>query len=334
MTAAVTQEEANLLTVARTAVGLIPPSDVMRLIVTSVSPPQKLGPTARRLLSDTLSRGAVLGLVRHGGWRAEPGGRLWDRYPPLPLAFTPNSVRLLQWLLRTPLGELDVQPLVIHGAFTLAEQVLVTTLLDALRGTGCEGALAKQAAVRESPLAVLAHAAELARAEPLEAVPAFDPQVLALPIEGLRSLLTRSWVAAEKGKHDIDQPATLRRMGDAQGRVLDAFLTAVEAVPTRPLASFLIDAAADWFRVPRTVDDLLRSLSTDAPLRERVDARRHAGAFLRRLERLRAWDQEHRSIRFIDDYYDVAQALVRAWERLGETGFASAAQLVAELDSL
>jgi hypothetical protein len=330
----VSAPEANLLTLARTAVGLIPPADVMRLIVTSVTPPPKLGPTARAALSDTLARGTVLGLARQGGWLNGPGGRGWDRHGPMPLTFTSNTVRLLQWLLRTPLGEAEVTPLTLRGSFTLAEQVLVTLLLDALRGTGCDGALARQAPVRESPLVVLAHAAELARVAPLEALPPFDLKALAGPVDGLRVLLGRSWLAAEKAKRDVDQPAVLYRMGAAQSAVLHAFFGATAEVPLRPLATFLVDAGAAFFTQRRTSDDLVRALPPDAPLRERVEARRSAGAFQRALGHLRTWDQEHRSIRFIDDGYDVAQALVKDWERLGEQGFNAAAQLVTELDAL
>jgi hypothetical protein len=330
----VSASEAHLLTVARTAVGLIPAADVMRLIVTSVTPPPKLGPTARAVLSDTLARGTVLGLARQGAWLNGLGGRGWDRHAPMPLTFTSNTVRLLQWVLRTPLGETDVSPLTLRGNFTLAEQVLVTLLLDALRGTGCDGALARQAPVRESPLVVLAHAAELARVAPLEAIPSFDVQTLAAPIDGLRVLLARSWLAAEKAKRDVDQPAVLHRIGAAQGAVLAAFFEAVAGVDHRPLATFLIDAAVGFFSVRRTPEDLIRAMPSDAPLRERALARRSAGAFVRALAHLRAWDQEHRSIRFIDDGYDVAQFLVKDWERLGEQGFNAAGQLVAELDAL
>jgi hypothetical protein len=84
----------------------------------------------------------------------------------------------------------------------------------------------------------------------------------------------------------------------------------------------------------RKVDDFTRSMSLDAPLRERTDARRRSAALMRALAILRAWDQEHRSVRFIDDGYDLAQRLVADWERLGERGFSKAAELVAELDAI
>lgn len=338
MIASVTQAEANVLTIARTAVGLVPASDVMRLLVTSSEAPTKLGPTARRLLSDTLARGTVLCLARQGGWAPDPGhptaGRLWERSQPPALEFTGNLVRLFQWVLRTPMGEADSAQLSTRGELTVAEAVVATLLLDRLRGTGCEGVLANQQVLRNSPLVVLAHTVELARQGPLDAFDTFDLDALGLPIEALRELLVRSWLAGEKAKKDIDSPAVLNRIGVAQKWVLEAFLKSVEAAHRRELATFLIDVAAAYLQTPRTPDDLIRSMSTDATLRERTEARRAAGALFRVIGTLREWDQQHRSIRFIDDGYDVAQALVRDWERLGERGFSAAAMLVTALDSL
>jgi hypothetical protein len=66
---------------------------------------------------------------------------------------------------------------------------------------------------------------------------------------------------------------------------------------------------------------LAQGLDANAPLRERLKARQAAGALLRAVLHLRTWDSEHRTVRFIDDGYDEAQRLVRAWEALGDAGF-------------
>jgi hypothetical protein len=334
MTATVTRAEANLLTLARTAVGLVPAGDVLRLLATSVPPPTKLGPTAQRVLAETLSRGAVLVLARQGGWQVEAGGRLWERHArPPQLVFTGNIVRLLQWVLKTPLADQDLPPLGTHGPLTLGESLIAASLLDRLRGTGCEGALARQHALRTAPLVVLANVVELARVGPLEA-PSFDAAALGLTIEGIGGLLTRSWVSGELAKREVAEPEVLSRIGAAQEQVLDAFLAAIDKAQARQLANFLVDAAAEWLRTPRTPEDLVRGLSTEAPLRARTEARRRAGAFMRALARLRTWDAEHRGTRFIDDGYDLAQALVARWERLGDAGFNAAARLVEALEAL
>jgi hypothetical protein len=334
MTAAVTRAEANLLTLARVAVGAWSAQDALRLLVSTAQAPEKLGPTARRLLSETLARGTVAGLARRGGWRPERGQRLWQRASLPPLHFTANLVRLFRWMLAHPLGAAEVPPLVLDGALTLAEQAVVTMLLEQLRWTGCETALALQPAIRQAPLVVLAHAAELARAAPLDAVPPLDVAASAVLIEGLRDSLASAWVQGERLKRDQDRPEVLARIGRAQAAVLDAFLGAIDAAGQRQLAGFLVDAAVDWLGRERSAEAYVRGLSRDAPLRDRTEARRQAAAFLRALERLRAWDREHRAVRFIDDGYDLAQRLAKDWERLGEQGFTQAARLVAELDTL
>lgn len=334
MTAAVTQSEAHLLMLARCAVGQVPTVDVLRLLASSVTPPSTLGPTARRLLADTLGRGTVLALARQGGWREGPGGRLWERRPAPALHFSGSMVRLFQWLLRTPLGDPGAAPLALTEPLTLGESVVVTLLLDALRGTGWESVLARQAVVRSSPLVVLAHLGELSRTAPLEPLPHLEVAQLAVAIEGLRGLFKRSWVAAERAKHEVTDPAVLLRMGEAQARVLASYLDAVDVAGQRGLATFLVDAAAEWLDGVTSADDLVRGLSPEAPLRERSAARKAAGALLRALTRLREWDREHRGVRFIDDGYDEAQALVRAWECLGEQRFEQAAAIVRQLDAI
>ena len=334
MTAAVTQSEAQLLLLARSAVGLVPTTDVMRLLTGSVTPPAMLGPTARRLLADTLGRGTVLALARHGGWRQGLGGRAWERHGPPSLRFTGSIVRLFQWLLRTPLGDVDAAPLATRGPLTLGESIVATLLLDQLRDTGWDIVLARQAPLRAAPLVVLAHVTELARQGPLEGPLAFDVVELGVAIDGLGALLSRSWAAGERKKRDMTDAGVLRRIGEAQRAVLDGFLVAVDQAGQRDLGTFLIDAGVEWLRTARSAEELVRSLSHEASLRERSEARKAAGAFLRALGRLREWDQQHRSVRFIDDGYEMAQHLVRDWERLGERGFATAAEFATQLDAL
>ncbi len=334
MTIAVTRSEAYLLTIARVAVGVVPPMDAMRLLVTSVAPPPKLGPTARAALSDTLARGSVSSLAKQGGWLREGPLRLWERHSAPPLAFTGNTVRLFSWVLTTPLAESDAGPLLFKGPLTVAEDFLIALLIDRLRGTGCDALLARQLSIRRLPLTTLAHAALMAREVALDELPEFDVPKVAPFVEGMRSLLSRAWLAAERSKRDLTAPDMLIRLGRAQADVLDAWLAAIDKAGRRDLATFLIDAASHWLIVDRTSEELTRSMSLDAPLRERTDARRRAAAMLRSLARLREWDQEHRSVRFIDDGYALAQRLVADWERLGERGFTKASNLVTELDAI
>jgi hypothetical protein len=334
MSLAVSRAEANLLTVARVAVGVVPAIDAMRLLAVSVTPPQKLGPTARAALADTLSRGTVLSLTRQGGWLPEGEKRLWERHEAVPLHFSGNAVRLLAWMLETPLSGQDAKPLVLEGDLTPAEDFLVALALDRLRGTGCDVLLARQLGVRRAPLSTLTHAAFLAHELPLDEVPALELARHGVFLEGMRVLLARAWLAAERWKRELTAPAELARVGRAQEATLASFFAVLDAGARRELAGFLIDVGLQWLTPDQTALELTRSLTQDAPLRERTEARRRAAATLRALGRLRAWHDEARNVRFIDDGYDAAQRLVADWDRLGEPGFARAAALVAELDAI
>jgi hypothetical protein len=334
MTPAVTRAEANLLTLARVAVGAWPARDVMRLLLSAASSPATLGPTARGLLADTLARGTVAMLARGGGWVRHGGQRLWERAAAPPLHFTANLVRLLQWVLATPLAGVEQPPLALPGELTLAEQAVVVSLLERLRPTGCGAALLRQPHLRRAPLVLLASAADAARLAPLDEAPRFDVAALAPFVEGLRDVLSGAWLAAEAAKQGEPRPEVLAAVGRAQAAVLDAFLAAIDGAGRRELAGFLVDAMARWLSSPPEVDAYGGGLAAMAPLRERLDARRQSAAALRALARLHAWDREHRDTRFIDDGYEVAQRLVKDWERLGEPGFSAAARLVSQLDAL
>lgn len=334
MIAAVTVPEDHLLTLARAAVDEVSPVDLHRLLVTSVEPPGKLGPTSRRLLSQLLSRGLVLALARGGGWRRLQGRRLWERREAPPLAFTGNLVQVLQWMLRTPLGDADVPALTLKAPLTPAEEAVLALLFSRLQGSGCEPAVARQAPLRDSPLCVLAFAGELARHRPLERVPAISVERHGVFLEGLRDVLAAAWLRVERLRPGLERPSVAITIGEAQAAALESFFEVVDRAGRRDLAGFLLDAAAAALEHPLTATEYVASLNQDTPLRDRTQARRAAGALLRGVGRLRAWDAEHRAVRFIDDGYQLAQELVREWERLGNRGFRTAERLAGELEAL
>lgn len=336
MSGLVTTQEASLLTVARSALGLSWSADWSRLLVTSISPPAKLGPTARGVLQDTLARGLVLALARGGGWARGHHGRLWEQTELLPkLEFTGNIIRLLQWVLKTPLAERDVAPLVLEQALTPAEEMFAVLLLQQVKGHAGELSLAGQAPLRASPLVALAHAGSLAKVNALNEVPALRLDDHAVYVAGLRDVLAKSWAADEASKGEIDQPSRLSRLGDAQSAVLTSFLElAGTSLKHRALAGFVIDAAGRWLSTKRSAAGYTAGLTPTSPLRERMEARKAAGALLHATQRLRAWDAQHRSMHFLDDGFELGQALIREWNGFGDAGFRAAALLISELEAL
>lgn len=328
--ARVTHAEANLITLARCVVGSGPGSELTRLLLVSVAPPAKLGPTSTALLEETLARGVGFSLLKEGGWTNEVDGRLWSHDLP-PLKFTANTIRLLQWALKLPLAEPDVATLHFQGALTPSEEVFAALLLERARGTAAEATLMGQAELRDLPLVQLMHAAPMGRLGKLPVAPLTKEH---LPfVRGLLDLLGDAWLSAEVFKAQLAQPKVLASVGRAQAAIAASFLDVIDQHQQRHLARFFIDAASAWLATRTGAADLV-SLDPESPLRERGEARQQAGALWRVIQRLEQWDQVHRATRFIDDGYDVAQALVKDWERLGPNGFAAAGRILAELEAL
>ncbi len=317
--------EAALLDVARAVLGrgeLRPP----------LRPPTRLTPDGARLLREIVAKGAVRQLGRMG-WRVERclegdevrSGRLWERHAKLPLHFTGASLALLTWLATGDAQALDVEPV------TAADELLMYWALSAAQGTDTARALAQQPAIRRSALCWLGFAADLARAQPLEAAPTFELDgPFAWVLEALRGDLAQRWTAAERAKSRVGRPGELEAIGEAQDAVLAAFLRAAEGARRRDLCGFIIDAAEAFLRRPTPAGAGLDPLT---PLSDRQRARRAAGALMRAVSALHRWDAEHRAVRFVDEGYAAAQALLADWERLGPRGFARAEEYLRQLES-
>jgi hypothetical protein len=341
MSVAVTAAESELLRVARAVVGLSSYSEVERLLCTAVAAPTHLGPTAMRLLQDTLGRGVSLSMLRGGGWRQERSQRLWQRLTLPPIHFHPASFQLLQWMLRTPLIESGAKPFAGKGPQSWADEALLAFALGTVADTACERVVATASRVRASALCWVAQPAALARHQALEnegpllELSATAP--LTFFLEAWQPTLAKSWARTERCKGEVVEPAELFRIGRAQEVVLGALLKAADSAKRRDLLTFLVEAGASVLLgtlKPLKADDWVASLSPTAPLRERTEARKQSAAFLKALVKLRAWDQEHRAVRFFEEEeYVKSQALVARWEILGDRGFREAERLASELEN-
>ena len=337
MSAQVTAQESELLRVARAVVGQTSYAEVERILSAQRAAPDQLGPTAMGLLEDTLSRGVGLALLRGGGWRQERTKRLWERTPLPPIDFQAGSYQLLQWMLRSPLAEGGLKALPGKPTSGWADEALLALALTMVVDTPCERGFASQARVRSSALCWVLQPAALARAEELgpdlPQLSLAEGAPLTFFLEALQPTLARAWVKMEEGKRSASDPAELARIGRAQAAVLGALFKAAEASKRRELLGFVIEASAQVLREQPKADDWVRNLSPTTSLRDRTEARRQAGALLKSLARMRAWDQEHRAIRFFEEDYQKAQGLVKAWEVLGDAGFREAERLVSELEN-
>ncbi len=335
--ARVTTQESELLRIARAVVGISSYPEVERLLSFQRPSPTALGPTAMRLLQETLGRGVGLAVLRGGGWRQERNQRLWERIALPPIDFQAASWGLLQWLLRTPLCEGGLKPLPVAPAQSWADEALLALALMMVTDTECERGFATQPRVRSSALCWVLAPAALARAEALgEELPVMDlapGAPLTFFLEAWQPTFARAWAQMESSKAQVEDPAELSRVGQAQDAVLSALLKAAESAKRRELLGFLVEAGAQVIDEKKNGDDWVKSLSPTTSLRDRSDARRQAGALLRVLGQLRRWDQEHRVVRFFEEDYEKSQALVKAWEVLGAPGFLQAGRLLSELEN-
>jgi hypothetical protein len=301
----VAQSEHDLIVMARALVaGPDSNEDIWSLLCASRQVAPKIGPTCAQLLEDTL-RMSWRALWQRGGVRPKTSptgvkGRLWERYQPTPLVFSGAALTFLRWLVATPFAApaSTIKPLPAIP-LKLGDQLLVYFALDAARATPALRVIANQPFTYGAPLAWLGFAPYMASGKP----PTFDSLVTGagpIVVEALSDEIARRWHASELAKRSINLPADLIAYGASQEATLEGFFDACDKHKRRDLASFVIDAAIPLLERTAYPGPLLDPAS---PLSERANARRGAGSLLRAIIRWSDWDQQHRSIRFIDDEY-------------------------------
>jgi FtsH ternary system-associated peptide len=345
---AVAASEYELVLLAR---GLIEAnaSEVCATLYRTRALPPAISTTCARLLGDTLAhawpalwrRGAIqpgASIEGRGEGRGEATGgavrrgRIWERHAPVGLGFSVATLRLLRWLLATPLAApRSILAPLAAGPLTIGDQVMVYLALDAAAGTPAQAAIAAQPLVRAAPLAWLGFADRLGEGDPGE-LASLCHGAGAIVVEALTSELARRWRMVELGKRAIEAPDTLIALGAAQDATLGGFLAACDRHHRRDLAGFVLDAAAPL--VARGISPMPARLDPDATLARRAAARVAAGALLRGVMTWARWDEAHRGVRFIDDDYAMAQLLLARFEAIQPAGAARTAAWLADLAGL
>ena len=335
----VAASEHALIMMAR---ALVQPSahDVQLYLLSHRELPAKIGPTCAALLADAFSH-LWPALWRRDGARvratlspsgAVRRGRPWQRHPEPPaLELTAATLALLRWLVAMPLGVEGALPELARAPLAIGDQLAIYLALDLAAAEPVpQRAIARQPLVRAAPLAWLGFA-HLMAGEP----PPMDSLVTgagAVVVEALQADLAARWAAVERDKPARTDPDALIAIGTAQAAALERFTAACDAAQRRDLAGFVIDAAAPL--IARGLSPAPRELDPRAPLSSRSAARVAAGALLGGVRRWAAWDDAHRTIRFIDDGYDAAQLLLARFEAIGRAGAERAAQWTSELAGL
>jgi len=307
-----------------------PPKRVRRSSKTKrkVSPPfEQIGPTAMRLLCDSIRTGTVAALVRRGGWRprhgpndAESGPsdrRLWEVAPDLPLTYSPHSYQMCRWLCGVPL---EFEPT------TLGDDLLFRFAADAVRrcNIGID-------ALAGSPLVWLAHPMAFSPRRELPDWSRLMTPEAGTVLHGLRDDHAGRWARFEVQKAENPDPVAHAEWSRRQLRVLESFLDAVEAAERFELASFLVDAGVELAKRPASA--WVAGLPSRASLSARSEASSQAAALLRCFARLSRWYDQLATVPFFEEEYHRAQRLVAQWEHLGRDGFAALSRTADQLES-
>ncbi len=352
--------EAEVLAVAR---ALVTPDSYGSVAATLASalPVTTLGPSAMRVLTDTLSKGIVKTLARLGGARlrirpdtgSPKPARVFDVRPVPKIAFSTYTFELVRWLANTPLGARESTARFVASPRTIGDELCAYLALRLVEGERLERVLASSPGLR-SPLTWLGFARPLARhgEEVSPTYPSGREDAAIVPsmhslateegrivVECLAGDLARRWTATVAWDEDDVLPAEHAvRIGVLERAALDHYLDAVNEIGRWDLATFIIDAAVRVLppgAKPRDIAArVVPRVRAEGTLRARTESRQRAGALFHALGRLGKKRDELALVHFIDDGYDVAQATLSSWEMLGRDGFTRAESVLSTLASL
>lgn len=347
----VSRFEANLLRLLYYFLRREPPERALPLLEQRIQPPPCLSRTAVNLVQDALGKGCVFLLAQRGGWRRErhlrneriKEGRLWERSDPkdLALSFSRHTLDFLLWVTAARPADKDGAWKPVAKELTLGDLLLLFFAHEGLRAApeAVGGpALRARPTYATHGLCWLAYPEDYAGA-PDKAAPDFAPWTKgtgAAMLEAMQFDLAARWVEVESGKERIIDPASMRALGEAQERVLTAFLDAVESAARLDLARFLLRAASALLG-PHAHAGMWTGALQVGGLRvaDRTAAYQAAAVFLRHLERLQRWERQARAIGYFDEGYAASQLWKSDWEAYeGDTLVARAQAIRHQLDPM
>jgi hypothetical protein len=344
----VSRFEANLLRILHCLLRRTPIKQALSILLVRHERPACLSRAAVALVQDALAKGCVQLLAREGGWRRGrhlrgdrvASGRLWDRTPPegLGLAFSRHSLEFLVRLTADDLRDLASLWQPDGGELAIGDRLLLFLAYDALRETDFGQALRGWPPVAGDGLCRLAFPDDFAdnQGDGRPDVAVWASGVGACVVEALQPMLARRWVDVERAKGRITVAESMLRLGRVQGLFLDDFLDAIDAAGRHDLARFLLVAASGLLREGATASGWVGGLDLGGlRMADRAEVGRAATAMLRRLDRLRRWDQKARGVGYLDEGYALSQLWKADWaEHDGDALWARARAIIAEVEPL
>jgi hypothetical protein len=329
----VSRFEANLLRILRFFLKQVPAEQALRLVLERMDRPRCLAATAVRLVEDSLAKGCVLYLVRSGAWKrdrflrhGEPKfGRLWERSPVerLTLSFSKHALDFLIWVTASRPKEERPVWRVDDEKVTVADRLLFFLAYEAMRADAdLAAALRTSPAFGENALVWLAHPNDFAGEKP-GAAPTFDVWLTepgSFVLEALQPVLEHRWLEIERTKGQIGDWNLLNQQGQVQGRLMDAFVQAVDTAGRRDLVRFLLAVMSRVLATPDMAPTFWTGgLQGAGPprLADRLETQRNALAVLRQADRLRGWERAARRSGYLDEDYSASKFWLTEWERFG-----------------
>src|SRR5947209_422823 len=347
----VSRFEANLLRLLYYFLRREPPERALPLVEQRLAPPRCLSRPAVRLVQDALAKGCPFLLAHRGGWRDERylrngrpvQGRLWERTPPaeLGLSFSRHTLAFLIWITSARPGDKEGGWQPPEDQLTPADLLVLFFAHEGLRETAeglGAGALRLRAPFARHGLCWLAYPEDYGKA-PANVRPDFAPWTNGLGacmLEAMQTDLVHRWVQVEGSKERISDPQQMRALGQAQDRVLTAFLDAVEQAGRLDLARFLLRAAAVLLGPHAQAGMWTDALQLGGlRLADRSATYQSATALLRHLGRLQTWERRARTVGYFDEGYAASQLWKSDWDQYeGDTLHARAQAIIRQLDPM
>ena len=344
--------EANLVRISRFVMRQVPAEQAMPLLMGRLNRPPCLSADAIHLVKDSLAKGLVIYLARLGGWRRERGvrgdgtvqvGRLWERLtlPERTFRFSAQALEFLIWLTATNLNDPDIWVPDLEQ-FTPADQWLVFSAFELLRGENFARSLRQRQETMHNPLCRLAFPDDFVTIGPVAAErwrPWLTPPGVAI-LEAMQSYLQARWVDIERRKSQVVDWGVMRNRGVEQQAILGQFLQQCVAANRRDLARFLLRALGEVLHPNVGLEQWLAGLQvtgTNVPARlsDRIETQRQALAVIRQIQTLHDWTRWARSVAYYDEEYTSAQVWLAIWtECEGEVLVERAQRLLRQVEPL
>jgi FtsH ternary system domain X6 len=324
----VSRFEADLLCILRFVLGTVPAAQGWPLIVQRCDRPRCLSRAAVELVQDTLAKGCVRLLARHGGWRRErflrinqiADGRLWQRTPPaeLGLHFSRHTLELLIWLTaENPCDGKARRRVVPDAELTPADGLVCYHVLVALLDLGKRDGSARSLGFSRQSLCRLAFPGVFAAQpndQPLDCA-LWTQGVGACILETMQDELKNRWLALERSKKGIADWQQMQALGQKQDKILRAFLGALENTGRQDLARFLLMALEELLPEGVRAADWVGNLTTAGPrLADRAATSESALVVVRQLQRFERWQRQARDVGYFDENYAASQLWKSDWE--------------------